>query len=336
MYTFSFILIVLGALGLAASLVIGLVCIVSYDARDSLGASAIALIISLLMLLSGTAVSQKIYGNRALAAAPPSEASTQSEQERDQNSIQVSNLPDTHVTGLEGNGTKVPTKSKSSDDRKSVDTYNPSWNDVSAYSFENGSAESSDDLMMEMQASYQPEQIEITEDSWEHSDNTLDDQTAPEEQPSDQNEQPQGECTISLQEAKLIRVVDGDTIVVSIDGVEYKVRLIGVNTPESVAPDNYRTENTEEGYKASDYVKALMGDVDTVYLESDQSDKDRYDRLLRYVWLSVPYGEITSQVVAEQMLNGMLLTGEKVAEPAEYKPNTKYARIFEDIYYNYS
>ena len=144
----------------------------------------------------------------------------------------------------------------------------------------------------------------------------------------------------TFQEATLVRVVDGDTIVVNINNEDYKVRLIGINTPESVASQEYlnRTgkENTKEGVKASDYTKTLLGGVTTVYLEKDKSDTDRYGRLLRYVWISVPE-EINTQTIAEQMLNGMLLTSgaEKAAEPAVYKPDTKYAQEFEEIYENY-
>lgn len=144
--------------------------------------------------------------------------------------------------------------------------------------------------------------------------------------------------TSEFETASLVRVVDGDTIVVSINQEEYKVRMIGIDTPESVASKAYLEktgkENTEEGIKASDYTKLLLEGVDTVYLQKDKSDTDRYGRLLRYVWISVPEDEYNTQEVAEKMVNGMLLA-EKVAEPASYKPDTSYADIFEDIYMNY-
>ena len=61
----------------------------------------------------------------------------------------------------------------------------------------------------------------------------------------------------TYQEATLIRVIDGDTIVVNIDNIEYTVRLIGIDTPESVAPDVYLEatgkKNTKEGLLASEY-----------------------------------------------------------------------------------
>lgn len=78
------------------------------------------------------------------------------------------------------------------------------------------------------------------------------------------------------------RVVDGDTIVVSIDGTEQKVRLLGINTPETVDP-----RKTVEcfGKQASEKTKSLLSGS-SVRLEADasQGDRDTYGRLLRYVW----------------------------------------------------
>jgi len=135
----------------------------------------------------------------------------------------------------------------------------------------------------------------------------------------------------NFQKATLVRVVDGDTIVVNIENDEYKVRLIGINTPESVASKEYleRTgkENTEEGRDASEYLKALLADVDTVYLQKDVSDTDRYGRLLRYVWLEVPNDERNINEISEKMLNG-LLVWEGIAEPAPYTPDVSYEEEF--------
>lgn len=82
---------------------------------------------------------------------------------------------------------------------------------------------------------------------------------------------------------KVKRVVDGDTIVATKDGIDYTVRLIGVNTPESVDP---RRPVECYGKEASSYVNELLNDK-LVYLESDptQTNVDRYGRLLRYVYL---------------------------------------------------
>jgi micrococcal nuclease len=82
---------------------------------------------------------------------------------------------------------------------------------------------------------------------------------------------------------KVTRVVDGDTIVVNINGQDEKIRLIGVNTPESVDP---RKPVECFGLEASKYTKTLL-ENQSVILESDptQGDTDKYGRLLRYVLL---------------------------------------------------
>lgn len=79
------------------------------------------------------------------------------------------------------------------------------------------------------------------------------------------------------------RVVDGDTIVLEKNGNTDTVRLIGVNTPETVDP---RKPVQCFGREASSFVKSMLLGK-SVHLESDvsQDDRDKYGRLLRYVYL---------------------------------------------------
>lgn len=141
--------------------------------------------------------------------------------------------------------------------------------------------------------------------------------------------------------ASVTRVVDGDTIVVDIYGDncghkdhEYKVRLIGVNTPESVASQEYLdkkgTTNSEEGKVASDYTKEILSEIQYVYLEADKEPTDNYGRNLYYVWFTVPENEYDIDVISTEMLNGLLIK-EGYAEVATYQPNVKYADYFEEI-----
>ena len=87
-----------------------------------------------------------------------------------------------------------------------------------------------------------------------------------------------------LPRARVARVVDGDTLDVVLDGATVRVRLIGVDTPETVDP---RSPVQCYGREAAARTRALAEDQ-TVWLENDhsQGDKDIYGRLLRYVWLS--------------------------------------------------
>lgn len=79
------------------------------------------------------------------------------------------------------------------------------------------------------------------------------------------------------------RVVDGDTIIVDTNGAQEKIRLIGVDTPETVDP---RKPVQCFGKEASLFTKNLLEGRE-VRLESDssQGDRDKYGRLLRYVFL---------------------------------------------------
>lgn len=79
------------------------------------------------------------------------------------------------------------------------------------------------------------------------------------------------------------RVVDGDTLVLSIDGVDKKLRLIGINTPETVDP---RRPVQCYGKEASKHMKDIA-DNQYVQLEYDdtQGNTDKYDRILAYAYL---------------------------------------------------
>jgi micrococcal nuclease len=81
---------------------------------------------------------------------------------------------------------------------------------------------------------------------------------------------------------RIVKVVDGDTVDIVIDGVESRVRLIGVDTPESVDP---REPVQCYGREASAYTKRLL-DGQSVLLEVDptQGEFDRYNRRLGYIW----------------------------------------------------
>lgn len=84
------------------------------------------------------------------------------------------------------------------------------------------------------------------------------------------------------------RVVDGDTIVVDLDGQSVTVRLIGIDTPETVKPDS---PVECFGPEASDFAKQLLtGSRVTLELDDSQGAQDRYGRTLAYVWRELPDG----------------------------------------------
>lgn len=109
------------------------------------------------------------------------------------------------------------------------------------------------------------------------------------------------------------------------DGTEEKVRLIGVNTPETKHP----TKGVEYyGKEASNYTKSKLLNK-TVYLEKDVSEKDKYDRLLRYLWLEEPT-EINEKEIREKMFNAKLLL-EGYAQVSTFPPDVKYQDIFLEL-----
>ena len=114
----------------------------------------------------------------------------------------------------------------------------------------------------------------------------------------------------------VVRVVDGDTAVININGEEKRCRFIGIDTPESVHPDAQR--NIEEGKAASDYTKELLSGQQ-VYLEYDLAPQDQYGRELVYLYLK------DGQMIQEILLkNGLAVT-------MTIQPNSKYASYFAAI-----
>ncbi len=82
---------------------------------------------------------------------------------------------------------------------------------------------------------------------------------------------------------RVVEFFDGDTIAVDMNGANEKIRLIGVDTPETHDP---RKSVQCYGKQASEFTKNLIGN-NPVRLEADPTNqnRDRYNRLLRYVYL---------------------------------------------------
>jgi len=102
---------------------------------------------------------------------------------------------------------------------------------------------------------------------------------------------------------KVQRIIDGDTIV--LENGE-RVRLIGIDTPE-------RYEDYYE--EAAQYLEKLISN-ETIYLEQDISERDKYGRLLYYIYTKDKF------VNAEMVASGY-------ARAYPYEPDTKYYRLFD-------
>jgi len=119
-----------------------------------------------------------------------------------------------------------------------------------------------------------------------------------------------------LNKYKIISVTDGDTFKIDYNGEEKKVRLIGVDTPESVSPN--KEKNNNYGKIASEYSKKrLEGKI--VSIEFDIQENDKYGRFLCYIYLED--GTMYNKELLEQ----------GYAQVSTYPPNVKYVEEFEKI-----
>lgn len=80
--------------------------------------------------------------------------------------------------------------------------------------------------------------------------------------------------------AVVTKVTDGDTFHATIDGADFTIRIIGINTPETVAPGKPVECGRPEATAAA--TKLLAGEVVILTPDPTQADTDRYGRLLRY------------------------------------------------------
>jgi micrococcal nuclease len=119
-------------------------------------------------------------------------------------------------------------------------------------------------------------------------------------------------------EARVVRVTDGDTIVVNMDGQEFRVRYIGMDTPETVDPSS---PVQWMGPQATAANAALVQDR-SVFLERDASEVDSFGRLLRHVWVTDGSAWI---------LVNMELVRQGVAIAKSYPPDTKYDALYDSV-----
>ena len=112
-------------------------------------------------------------------------------------------------------------------------------------------------------------------------------------------------------EGTVVRVVDGDTIHVRIGARVEKVRYIGVNTPEVHHP----TKGEEPGGREAAEVNRRLVEGQAVRLELDVQERDRYGRLLAYVW------------IGDLMINAELVRL-GYAQVMTVPPNVRYQEVF--------
>ena len=142
-----------------------------------------------------------------------------------------------------------------------------------------------------------------------------------EQAPATFSDEPRG-----YESATVTRIVDGDTIVVEVSdrapgpgagdagNGEHKVRLIGIDTPESVDP---RSPVECFGTEASEAAAALLEGAE-VRMVKDVSETDRFGRLVRYVY------------VGDEMANARLVVN-GYATAFTYPPDVRHSDLFLEL-----
>jgi micrococcal nuclease len=130
--------------------------------------------------------------------------------------------------------------------------------------------------------------------------------------------------------ARVVSVVDGDTLVILLNGQEEKIRFIGIDTPESkkntkALKDAERSGLdvsiiVSQGKRATAFVQGIIKKDDVVILELDVQERDKYGRLLAYVFLND--GRFLNEIIVKSGYASVLTI----------PPNVKYINRFIDAY----
>jgi micrococcal nuclease len=117
--------------------------------------------------------------------------------------------------------------------------------------------------------------------------------------------------------ARVVKVIDGDTVDISIDGKVERVRLIGIDTPETKKPN---TPIECYGPEASQRTTFLLPVGTPVILQRDAEARDHYGRLLGYIF----------RFSDNLFVNSDLMAG-GFARPLAIAPNTTYSEEFSSL-----
>ncbi|MGA0877727.1 MAG: thermonuclease family protein [Ilumatobacteraceae bacterium] len=114
--------------------------------------------------------------------------------------------------------------------------------------------------------------------------------------------------------AKVVAIIDGDTLEIAIRGHTVTTRLIGIDTPETKKPGS---PVECHGPEATEFLRQLVPPGTAVVLQRDVEGRDHYDRLLAYVFR-----------IADGLFVNREIIRRGFARPLSIPPNTTYAREF--------
>lgn len=128
------------------------------------------------------------------------------------------------------------------------------------------------------------------------------------------------------EKCRLVRIVDGDTFIIQYNGKKEKLRLTGIDTPESSNNPKARRDSERKnislqailknGKRSRSFAKSLLAGENHIYLEFDVQKRDRYRRILAYAYLS-----------DGRMINELMLKA-GYASLMTVPPNVKYKDRF--------
>ena len=125
----------------------------------------------------------------------------------------------------------------------------------------------------------------------------------------------QADAQLVTQEARVIKVNDGDTVTLRMDNKTYRTRLIGFDAPEM--------GQEPWGKNAREHLRKMLKDSGwNVSVETDIEKHDKYNRLLVYVWTK------DNTFINEKML------ADGYAVLFTFPPNTKYVDLFKKAQHN--
>jgi micrococcal nuclease len=129
--------------------------------------------------------------------------------------------------------------------------------------------------------------------------------------------------------ARVVRVISADTLTLLYRGKWEEIKLIGPEAPptalndrtyeEALKSSSTPDEVIRRGLQASEFVKGLLRYGSQVWIEFDVQKRDRYSRLLGYVYLAD--GRMLNEVILRQGLADLFLV----------PPNLRYSRRFQEI-----
>lgn len=138
----------------------------------------------------------------------------------------------------------------------------------------------------------------------------------------------------AYERATVSYVIDGDTIVVVQGGRKEKVRLIGIDTPESMENSKaFRDAERKgsdisviisQGKKATSFLRGLIKKGDSVSLEFDVVERDKYGRLLAYVYLGD--GRFLNELIVKSGFAYVMTIPPNVKHKNKFIEAFKYAR----------